>query len=65
MNEVEKVAGIVERLRELEVLSEPKPFAQQLQDWNGSDVWITDVTAELTELIEMIDALLVETQDGD
>lgn len=65
MNGIEKTAKIVERLRQIEVLAEPRPYASQLESWAGADLWADDTIAEISELVDMIDTLLLETEDGD
>jgi len=64
MKNNEKAARIIERLREIEVLSEPKPFAQQLASWDNADTWSEDLKSEISELISMVDALIEEVKDG-
>lgn len=64
MNGNEKAARIIERLREIEILAEPRPFAAQLKTWDSTDTWSTDIAAEVEELIEMLDSLIEEVGDG-
>ena len=63
MNGIEKTR-IVERLRQIEVLAEPRPYASQLESWTGADLWADDTIAEISEL-RHDDTLLLETEDGD
>ena len=64
MNGNEKAARIVERLREIEILADPRPFYDQLQSWSSKDTWSEDTSAEISELLSMIDALLQEINNG-
>lgn len=64
MNGNEKAARILERLREIEILAEPRPFAAQLKTWGAEDTWSTELAAEIEELIAMLDSLLEEVENG-
>lgn len=64
MNGNEKAARIIERLREIEILAEPRPFAEQLKTWGATDTWSTDIATEVEELIAMLDSLLEEVENG-
>ena len=64
MNSNEKAARIIERLREIEILTAPKSFAQQLASWDNADTWTQDLKSEVAELIAMVDSLLQEIKDG-
>lgn len=64
MKNNEKAARIIERLREIEVLSAPKPFAEQLTSWDNADTWAQDLKGEIAELIAMVDSLIQEVEDG-
>lgn len=64
MKNNEKAARIIERLRQIEVLSAPRPFAQQLSSWDNADTWTQDLKAEVSELIAMLDALIREVESG-
>ena len=64
MNNNEKAARIIERLREIEVLTAPKPFAKQLASWDSADTWTQDLKSEIAELISMVDSLIQEVEDG-
>ena len=64
MNGNEKAARIVERLREIEVLANPRPFYDQLQSWSSKDTWSEDTSAEISELLSMVDTLLKEIGNG-
>jgi hypothetical protein len=64
MKNNEKAARIIERLREIEVLSAPKPFSQQLIAWDNADTWAEDLKSEIAELISMLDSLIREVENG-
>jgi|13_taG_2_1085334.scaffolds.fasta_scaffold03043_2 hypothetical protein len=64
MRNNEKAARIIERLREIEVLSAPRPFAQQLEAWDSADTWAEDLKSEVAELIAMLDSLIREVENG-
>lgn len=64
MKNNEKAARIIERLREIEVLSTPRPFAQQLASWDSADTWAQDLKDEVAELIAMVDSLIREVENG-
>lgn len=64
MRNNEKAARIIERLREVEVLSAPRPFAEQLSSWDNADTWAQDLKTEVAELIAMLDALIREVENG-
>jgi hypothetical protein len=64
MKNNEKAARIIERLREIEILAQPRPFAQQLSSWDNADTWTQDTKSEIAELIAMLDALIREVESG-
>jgi hypothetical protein len=64
MRNNEKAARIIERLREIEVLSAARPFAQQLSSWDNADTWAQDLKTEVAELIAMLDTLIREVENG-
>lgn len=64
MNNNEKAARIIERLREIEILSAPRPFAKQLSAWDSADTWTQDLKGEIAQLIAMVDSLVREVEDG-
>ena len=60
----QKVLSFQERLKSIERLSEVPPFLEELNNWSSDNSWHQVTIDELSKLIDLIEAIIKELEDG-
>jgi cellulose biosynthesis protein BcsQ len=62
-NDHRQIQRLQERIRELERLSEPPAFQQQLVTWQSQNKWTAAAAEEFTQIAEILEQVIKEVQE--